>query len=124
MHKGERSATLGVRDEERPCLVDAVAPLRYIVAVETARCLVCRIFLHQFALATHRLLAILPCVVEVTQVYADAYRGTCHAHAKRLAEACHLTVAHGLNEIGDDHEEDDEEIIIGHLHMVGFHLKG
>ena len=35
-----------------------------------------------------------------------------------------LLLTNGLHEIGNDHEEDDEQVIISHLHVVGFHLKG
>ena len=60
-----RGTTLRVRNQQGPCLVDAIAPLSDIVALQTAAGLVGTVLLHQFTLATHRLLTILPGVIEV-----------------------------------------------------------
>ena len=120
---GHTGSALGVGHEQRPCLAQAIAPLRNIVAVETAIGLVGRVFLHQLALATHALLGVLPGVVKVREVDADTDGGSGHGHARRLPEACHLVVADGVDQPSDDHEEDGEQVIVGHLHVVGLHLK-
>ncbi len=58
-----RRTTLGVRHQQRPCLVYSVAPLCDIVAIQTAIGLIGRVLLHQLALASHRLVLILPRMV-------------------------------------------------------------
>ena len=123
LRQRHRSAALGVRHEQRPSLVDAVAPLRDIVAVETARSLVGRVLLHQLALAAHRLLRILPCMVEVGEVDHHAQHRRHRAHRRSLGETRHLLLAQSLYEIGYDHEQHDEQIVVSHLHVVGLNLE-
>ena len=62
-------------------------------------------------------------MVETGEIHADAHGGGCHAHGRCFQEAHQLFLLHSLHEEGDDHEEDDHEVVIGHLHMVGQHLK-
>ena len=123
-HQRERGAALGVGDEQGPCLADAVAPLGDIVAVQSAAGLVGSILLHQLALSAHRLLAILPRVIEVRDVDADT-EGSTHGTGRRsLPEVSHLLLLHRIGQPRQHHEEDDEQIVIGHLHVVGIHLEG
>ena len=118
-----RSTALGVRHEQGPSLVDTVAPLRYIVAVQAARSLVGNVLFHQLALAAHRLLCVLPCMVEVGEVDHHAQYSRHGAHRRSLGEACHLLLAQSLHEVGYDHEQHDEQIVVGHLHVVGLNLE-
>ena len=118
-----RGSSFGIGDEQCPCLVDAVAPLRDVVAVQAAAGLVGSILLDQFALAAHTFLAVLPSVVQVAQVDAYANGRTCRAHSCGLGEAGKLPAAYRLYQESDHHQQDDEEIVIGHLDVVGFHLK-
>ena len=115
--------TFDIRHEECPRLIDAIAPLRDIVAVEATRRLLSSVLLHELALATHALFLILPGVIEVRQVDTDTEDGSCSSHAGGFPEAFHPVLADSHDEPGDNHEEDDEQIIIGHLHMVGLDLK-
>ena len=115
---------LGVRDEQRPGLVDAVAPLGDIVAVETAVGLVLAVRLHQFALAAHRLLAVLPGVVEVRQIDQQADERTRSTGCGGLAELGELLLAQRINQVGHHHGQHNEQIVIGHLHVVGKYLHG
>ena len=118
-----RGTALGVRHEQRPRLVDAVTPLRDIVAVETARSLVGRIFLHQFTLSAHRLLTVFPRMVEVRDVECDTDSSTHGTGSRSLDETRKRLFPDGLHQIGNDHEEYREQEIIGHLHVVGIDFK-
>ena len=91
--KRYRSAALGIRDEQGERLVDTIAPLSDIVAVETATCLISRISLNEFALSTHRLLAILPCVIEVGYIHHHSYQCSGSRHTRSLEEMVHLVLA-------------------------------
>ena len=53
-----RRAAFSVRNQQRPGLIDTIAPLRDIIALQTAAGLVLTVLFHQLALATHRLLAV------------------------------------------------------------------
>ena len=95
-----------------------------IIALQTAASLVLTVLLHQLTLTAHRLLTILPGVIEVRQV--DTYTDGCTSDADGcgLGKAHQLFLLDRLHKPGDHKEEDDEQIIIGHLHMVGVDLKG
>ena len=121
--EGHRGASLDIGDEQRPCLVDAVAPLGDVVAVQSTAGLVGGVLLDQLALSAHALLAILPGVVKVAQIDADAQRGAHEADGGGFGKAVEAVAADGLNEEGYHHEEDDEQIVVGHLHVVGLDLK-
>ena len=105
-------------------LVDAVAPLCDVVTVEPGTGLVGLVRLHQFALAAHALLLVLPGVVEVGEFDGNTDDSCRRQHACRLQECGQLFLTDGFHEVGDNHEEDDEQIVIGHLHMVGFYFEG
>ena len=127
--QGHRGAALGIRNEQRPCLADAVGPLRDVVALQSARRLVARVGLHQFALATHGLLRILPRMIEVGNVYQNTYGTGSQTHRRGLYDvlpAGGLGIAAGqaLNDERHHHHRYREQIIVGHLHVVGLHLKG
>ncbi len=119
LRQRDGSSALCIRHKQRPRLVYAVAPLRYVVALQSAAGLVGGVFLHQFALAAHRLLAVFPCVVKVAGIERQTDQSTCNARERCLQEMCRLPFADGVNKEGDDHKEHDEQIIICHLHMVG-----
>ena len=63
-------------------------------------------------------------MIQVAQVDADTDGSGGDTHGCCLTKPCQLLVFHSLNQESDNHEEDDEQIIIGHLHMIGLHLKG
>ena len=121
--QGHRGTAFRVRDEQRPCLIDTIAPLRDIVTVEPAARLVGTILLHQLTLAAHRLLTVFPCVIEIRQVDAKANRGTDHTHRSSLQETGHLLLLHSFHQPGYYQCQDDEQVVVGHLHMVGVDLK-
>ena len=119
-------STLDIGNEQGPRLVDAIAPLGDIVTVQTTGGLVAGILLHQLTLATHGLLAIEPGMIEVGEVQADANGSTYGTHRQGLQHmlpATRLRVAETFNDKGNDHGEDDEEVVVGHLHVVGQHLQ-
>ena len=127
LREGHAGTTLRIGNQQRPCLVNAIAPLRDIVAVQTAAGLVGRVLLHQLAGAAHRLLAIAPRMVEVRQIQTDTYQRTNHTHRSCLQQVfpCGLALApESLDDEGYDHRRDDEQIVIGHLHVIGLHLEG
>ena len=119
-----RGSALGIRDEERPGFVDTITPLCDIVAVQSAVGLIGSILLYQLTLSSHGLLPILPCMIQVGQIETDTYGSTGEANRCSLAETYHLLLADGIHQEGNHHEEDDKEVIIGHLHMVGIDLEG
>ena len=63
-------------------------------------------------------------MIEVAEIQADTDGCTHDAHRRSLAKASHLLLLDGIDQEGDDHEEDDEEVIVCHLHVVGVHLEG
>ena len=94
-----------------------------IIAFQTTVGLVLTVLFHQFTLATHRLLAVLPGVIEVREIDTNANGCTSNAYPCGLDKAHQLFLLDCLYEPGDDEEKDDEQIIIGHLHVVGIDLK-
>ena len=68
-------------------------------------------------------------MVEVRDVHADAYGSSGDANGCRLqhmppaASLC-IFPREALHNEGDDHQGDDEQIVVGHLHVVGVHLEG
>ena len=62
-------------------------------------------------------------MIEVAEIDDHADGSSHEAHAGGLAELREALVADGVDEVSDDHEEDDEHIIICHLHVVGLYLK-
>ena len=123
MRKRYRSATLGIRNHQSPGFVDAVTPLGDIVSIQSATGLIGSVFLHQLTLAAHGFLSILPGVIKVRQVERDTDEGTHHAHCRSLSEAGKFSLPDGIHQVGNHHEEDDEEIVVSHLHVVGIHLE-
>ena len=94
-----------------------------IVALQSATGLIGIIGLHQFTLATHRLLTVLPCVVEVRQIDAYTDGSTRDTDSRSLQETGHLLLTDSLHEPSYHHEQNDKQIIIGHLYMVCIDLK-
>ena len=119
-----RGTALGVGHQQRPRLADAIAPLRDVVAVQSTAGLVGRVLLHQLALTTHRLLPILPRVVQVAQVDGHTNQTAHYAGCRSLRKVEVAARAHGVGQPGKYHEHDDEQVVIGHLHVVGIDLEG
>ena len=63
-------------------------------------------------------------MVEVRQVHADTDHSRQQTHKGGLYEMGNLMITNGLHQIGDNHKEEDKQIIVGHLHVVGTHLEG
>ena len=123
--QGHGSAALEVGDKQRPRLADAVAPLRDVVTVQPAAGLPSRLArLHQFAFAAHGFLAIGIGVVEVRQVGRHADEGCHYQYGAGPEELRQRLLAPGLFEIGAYDEEDDEQEVVGHLHVVRRDLQG
>ena len=59
--------------------------------------------------------------VREVQTYTDGY--TCQAHPCSFEEMTDLVLPHGIHEPCNHHEQDDEQVIVGHLHMVGIDLE-
>ena len=62
-------------------------------------------------------------MIQVGEVERDTDEGTHDTYRSRLAEAGEFPLLDGIYQEGNHHEENDEEIIIGHLHVVGIHLE-
>ena len=121
--QGYRCTTLRIRDQQCPCLTDAIAPLGDIVTLQATVRLVSAVFLHQFTLAAHRLLTVLPGVIEVGEVDAHTDDTTQRTDCRCLRKTFEFVFVDGIHQPGDDEEEDDEQIIIGHLHVVRVDLE-
>ena len=63
-------------------------------------------------------------MIEIGDVDQHTEQGTDGTDHRALDKLRQLLVTDGHDEPGDDHEEDDEEIVVGHLHVVGIDLKG
>ena len=63
-------------------------------------------------------------MVKIGKIQHDAYQRTYHTDSSGFQEMRHLLLADSLHKIGNDHKEDGEQEIVGHLHMVGIDLKG
>ena len=63
-------------------------------------------------------------MIEVRQVDTHTDGGTSDADACGLDKAHQLFLLDGFHEPRDNQEQDDEQIVIGHLHVVGIDLKG
>ena len=118
-----RRAALCVRHEQRPRLVQAVAPLRDVVAVQPGGRLAAAVALDQLALAAHGLLTVLPRVVEVREVQRYAYSRTGQTHGSSLQQVLVALTAQGVDGKGDDHGQNDKQVVVGHLHVVGQYLQ-
>ena len=119
-----RRAAFSVRNQQRPGLIDTIAPLRDIIALQTAAGLVLTVLFHQLALATHRLLAVLPGVIQIRQIDTHTDGCTNDTYGCGLDKAHQLFLLDGLYKPCNNQEQDDEQIIIGHLHMICIDLKG
>ena len=118
-----RGTALRIGYQQRPCLIDTIAPLGDIVTVQSTRCLVGGIRLHQLTLATHRLLTILPRMIEVRHVDTDTYHGTSQTDTCRLQQMLPLFLPCPFYHKSNHHRQDDEQVVVGHLHMVGKYLQ-
>ena len=124
LRQGHRGSSLHVGHQQREGLTDAVAPLRDVVALQSAAGLVGGIWLHQLALATHAFLAVLVRVVEVREIDAHAHQGRSHQYGGSAEEGGQTVFATGGDPEGNGHEQHDEQEIIAHLRMVGRNLQG
>ena len=62
-------------------------------------------------------------MVEVREIDAHADSCSSDTDSHRFQEVHHLVLSDGLHQPGQGDEQDDEQIVIGHLHMVGIDLK-
>ena len=128
-----RSAAFEVGHQERERLVDAITPLRDVVARQSVSAL-CRgriggfgLFGRgrgQFGLAAHRLFRVLPRVVEIRQVDRCRQEATHHEGTGGFRPAAEGFAAQGLDAVGHRHKEHDKEEIVSHLQVVGRNLQG
>ena len=122
--QGDRSTAFEVGDKQRPRLTDAVAPLRDVVAVQSAAGLLGGIArLHQLALAAHGFFTISIGMIQVRQVGGDAYQRGHYQHGACLEELGQGLFAPRLLEVSAYDEQDDEQEVVGHLYVVGRHLQ-
>ncbi len=66
-------------------------------------------------------------MIEVGEVQTDADGRTNRTDGRgfqHMLPATSLFVADSLNDKGDDHCEDNKQIVVGHLYVVGQHLQG
>ena len=121
-----RAAALIAGHEEREGFVDAVAPSGDVAAVEAVGRL---FFLHaarrngEFALAAHGFLGVSVGVVEVRQIGRHAEQSCHECHGRALQEGGQRAAHKGIDAVAKHEETDDEEEIIGHLHVVAQHLE-
>ena len=94
-----------------------------IVAIQSAAGLIGCVRLHQLALATHGFLTVLPRVVEVRQVDAQADESAYDAHTRRLGKVDELLLLYGFHQPGNDQQHNGYQVVVGHLHVVGMYLK-
>src|SRR3712207_3054981 len=118
-----RRSTLRIGHQERPCLVYSVTPLGNIVTVQSTVCLNSGVLLDQLTLASHALLTVLPRVIKIGKIDANAQSGGGGTHSHGLPKLLHLLLSYSRIEVSQHHEEDDKQVIIGHLHMVGMYFK-
>ena len=62
-------------------------------------------------------------MVEVGEVDYHAQHRRHRAYSRSLGETRHLLLVQSLYEIGYDHEQHDEQIVVSHLHVVGLNLE-
>ena len=98
--------------------------MRDVIAVKSAVCLVGSVLFNQLALASHALLCVLPRVIKVGNVQQNAYQCPRSTHARGFHKVCHALRSDRFNKVSYHHEEDNEQIIISHLHVVGVDFKG
>ena len=119
-----RCSALGIRHEQRPGFVHTITPLRDIIAVKSAVSLIGGILLDEFTLASHALLSILPGVIKVGNIHQHTNQCTRSTYGCGLHKLLHGLLSDSIDQISNNHKEDDEQIIIGHLHMIGINFKG
>ena len=122
-HRNRRTA-LRVRYQQRPRLAYSVAPRGDVVALKSAVSLVGRIFLHQFALASHRLFLVFPRVIEVGNVHRNANDCGGETHSRGFQKMGNALLTDGIDKETEYEEKDDKHIIICHLHVIGADFKG
>ena len=113
-----------IRDQQGERLRDAVAPLSDIAALQAAVGLVVLLsFLHQLALAAHRVLGILICVIEVRCVQADCYHRGDGDGGGGFQQMAGFALTKALNGECSEHQQLWYQEVIRHLHMVAVNLK-
>ena len=63
-------------------------------------------------------------MVEVRQVQTDGYQSCYGTGCRCFQPVHHLFLADGFHEPRYHHEEDDEQVVVGHLDVVGANLEG
>ena len=121
-----RSTALRIGHQQGPCLPDAIAPCRYVGALQPTIRLVGRILclLCQLALAAHRLLAVLIGVVEVGDIDTQAQQTTDEGRQAAFQPAFHLLLAYRIHQIGYCHQQHNRQEVIGHLQVIREDLQG
>ena len=63
-------------------------------------------------------------MVEVREVHTDTNKGSCRTNGGSLKEMLHLLIPQCVHKESDNHEKDEEEVVVRHLHVVSIDLKG
>ena len=119
-----RGAALHIGNEQRPRLALTVAVLGDVAALQSAIGAVLTLRVgFQLRAATHRGLAVFPRMVEVRDVHQYAQQSANEADARSLHPLRHSFLTDGFHQVSHYHKENDEQEIVGHLHVVGMHLQ-
>ena len=123
VRQGDTGTALRVRNQQCPCFVDAIAPLGDIVTVQTATGLVVSILLDQLTGTTHGFLAVLPSMIEIRDVQTNSNQGCHHTCCGSFQQMAIVFLTDSFNHVSNDQSCNDEQVIIGHLHVVRIDLK-
>ena len=63
-------------------------------------------------------------MIQVRDIQTDGNDRSDKAHGSGLHQVLIVFPLDTLDEIGNDHRSHDEQIVIGHLHVVGIYFKG
>ena len=98
--------------------------MSYVAAFKSGISLVARLmFLHKFALASHRVLTVLVCMVKIGSIDTHSHNSRRNQHSRSLEEVGYTLLHNGIDQICHHHKHLRNEEIVCHLHMVGQNLK-
>ena len=63
-------------------------------------------------------------MIQIRYIHADGNQCSHRTHRRSLPETCQLLLPNGLNEECHHHQQDNQQIVVGHLNVVGAHFKG